>query len=75
MVVGDSVKDRIKGLQADGIRTVPTGPRKMKTPKVVTDTKETWDKKGNITREITRYITEVDGTKRTEKRTEYIPKK
>jgi hypothetical protein len=47
----------------------------MKTPKIITDTKETWDKQGNITRETTRYITEIDGTKRTEKNTEYIPAK
>jgi len=74
-VQGSSVQARIKGLQADGLRTKPQGQRRMKTPKIVTDTKETWDKHGNITREITRYITEIDGTKRTEKKTEYIPAK
>jgi hypothetical protein len=45
----------------------------MKTPRIITDTKESWDREGNITREITRYITEPDGTKRTEKETVYIP--
>lgn len=75
MVQGNDVQHRIAGLQADGISTVPMGPRKMKTPKVVTDTKETWDKQGNITREITRYITEIDGTKRTEKEIVKIPAK
>lgn len=74
-VQGNSVQERIRGLQEGGIRTVPTGPRKMKTPKIVTDTKETWDKQGNITREITRYITEIDGTKRTEKEVVKIPAK
>ena len=75
MAQGNSVQERIRGLQEGGIRTVPTGPRKMKTPKIVTDTKETWDREGNITREITRYITEIDGTKRTEKETVKIPAK
>lgn len=75
MVQGNAVQERIRGLQEGGIKTVPTGPRKMKTPKVVTDTKETWDKQGNITREITRYITEIDGTKRTEKEIVKIPAK
>jgi hypothetical protein len=75
MVQGNDVQHRIAGLQADGISTVPKGPRTMKTPKVVTDTKESWDKQGNITREITRYITEIDGTKRTEKEIVKIPAK
>lgn len=75
MAQGDSVQERIRGLQEGGIRTVPTGPRKMKTPKIVTDTKETWDRQGNITREITRYITEIDGTKRTEKEIVKVPAK
>jgi hypothetical protein len=47
----------------------------MKTPKIITDTKESWDRDGNITRTLTRYITEIDGTKRTEKSTEYIAAK
>lgn len=75
MVQGNDVQQRIAGLQAGGISTVPMGARKMKTPKVVTDTKETWDREGNITREITRYITEIDGTKRTEKEIVKIPAK
>ena len=75
MVQGNDVQHRIAGLQAGGLSTVPMGPRTMKTPKIVTDTKETWDKQGNITREITRYITEIDGTKRTEKEIVKIPAK
>ena len=75
MVQGNDVQHRIAGLQAGGFSTVPMGPRTMKTPKIVTDTKETWDKQGNITREITRYITEIDGTKRTEKEIVKIPAK
>lgn len=75
MVQGDDVQERIRGLQDGGISTVPVGPRKMKTPKIVTDTKESWDREGNITREITRYITEIDGTKRTEKEIVKIPAK
>ena len=74
MVPGNSVQQRIRGLQDNGIKTVPT-TRKMKTPKIVTDTKESWDDKGNITREITRYITDIDGTKRTEKEVIHIPAK
>ena len=75
MVQGNDVQHRIAGLQTGGLSTVPVGPRTMKTPKIVTDTKETWDKQGNITREITRYITEIDGTKRTEKEIVKIPAK
>lgn len=74
MVPGNSVQQRIRGLQDNGIKTVPT-TRKMKTPKIVTDTKESWDNEGNITREITRYITDIDGTKRTEKEVIHIPAK
>ena len=47
--------------------------RKHKTPKVHTHKRESWDKDGNITRYITKYITEADGLKRREKSTEYIP--
>jgi hypothetical protein len=47
----------------------------MKRPRISTDLNESWDKAENITREITRYITKPDGTKRTEKETVffYIP--
>ena len=56
--------------------SVKPGPRRLKTPKVVTDVREEWDKKGNITRTTIKYITEVDGvTKREERKVEYIPAK
>ena len=73
-VQGSGIQDRIKSMEGGGkFSAKPAPTRKMKTPKIVTDTKETFDKEGNITREITRYITEIDGTKRTEKETELIP--
>lgn len=71
--ISSSVQDRINGLKASGLKTTNTGGKRMKTPRIITDTKESWDKEGNITREITRFITEPDGTKRTEKETQYIP--
>jgi hypothetical protein len=72
--ISSGVQERINGLKASGLKTTNTGGKRMKTPRIITDTKESWDKEGNITREITRYITEPDGTKRTEKETLYIPK-
>lgn len=72
--ISSSVQERINGLKASGLNTTNTGGKRMKTPRIITDTKESWDKEGNITREITRFITEPDGTKRTEKETLYIPK-
>jgi len=71
--VSAGVQDRIAGLKASGLKTQNTGGKRMKTPRIITDTKESWDREGNITREITRYITEPDGSKRTEKETVYIP--
>ena len=72
-VIGGGIAAKVAGLQAGGMRTTAPPKRKMKTPKIVTDIKETRDREGNITREITRYITEPDGTKRTEKETVQIP--
>lgn len=69
------LQEKMKGLQSGGLSMTNPAQRRMKTPKIVTDTKETWDRDGNITRHITKYITEIDGTKRTEKSTEYIPAK
>lgn len=78
MVVGDGVAGKVAALKAGSAGGTVFNPaivkkRKMKTPKIVTDTKETTDGAGNITREITRYITEPDGTKRTEKEVVKIP--
>lgn len=71
--ISSGVQDRIAGLKTNGLATQNTGGKRMKTPRIITDTKESWDREGNITRELTRYITEPDGTKRTEKETIYIP--
>jgi hypothetical protein len=71
--ISSGVQDRIAGLKSSGLATQNTGGKRMKTPRIITDTKESWDREGNITRELTRYITEPDGTKRTEKETIYIP--
>ena len=71
--IGSAVGDKVKNLQAAGIKTLNT-TKKLKTPKVVTDVSETIDKKGNVTRTTVKYITEVDGvTKRTERFEEFIP--
>lgn len=78
MVVGGGIAGKVAALQdqpGGGINPAIKKKRKMKTPKIVTDTKETTDAAGNITREITRYITEPDGTKRTEKEVVKIPAK
>jgi hypothetical protein len=71
--ISSGVQDRIAGLKSSGLATQNTGGKRMKTPRIITDTKESWDREGNITRELTRYITEPDGTKRTERETIYIP--
>ena len=46
--------------------------RKLLTPRIITDVKESWDQEGNIKREMTHYIEEIDGTKHTEKETVFI---
>ena len=74
--LGSNVVSQVESLKKAGLMSVKPGPRRLKTPKVVTDVREEWDKKGNITRTTIKYITEVDGvTKREEKKVEYIPAK
>ena len=46
--------------------------RKMLTPRIITDVKETWDKEGNITRYMTHYVEDPDGRKYTKKETVHI---
>jgi hypothetical protein len=70
--ISSSVSDRIKGLEEKGLQTKLRMGRKMLTPRIITDVKETWDQEGNIKREMTHYIEEIDGTKRTEKETVFI---
>jgi len=70
--VSAGVIDRIKGLEDAGLQTSKRMGRKMLSPRIITDVKELWDRDGNITREMTHYIEEPDGTKRTEKETVYI---
>mmetsp|Transcript_12634 Transcript_12634/g.12418 ORF Transcript_12634/g.12418 Transcript_12634/m.12418 type:complete len:219 (-) Transcript_12634:623-1279(-) len=70
--VSAGVMDRIQGLEHAGLETTKRMGRKMLTPRIITDVKEMWDRDGNITREMTHYIEEPDGTKRTEKETVYI---
>jgi hypothetical protein len=72
---GVSVSNTINNLGGSGLKTYNTGPRKMVKPKVIVDTKETFDAYGNITRTITRHITDPDGKKRTETEVVQIPKK
>ena len=42
--VSSGVQDRIQGLKASGLKTNNTGGKRMKTPRIITDTKESWDK-------------------------------
>jgi hypothetical protein len=70
---GEQVNSKIADLKSKGMQTTPAPRRKQKTVKIVTDTGEKWDKKGNCTKTIIKYITEPDGTKRTERTTEFIP--
>ncbi|MGK3750795.1 MAG: hypothetical protein ACI8RD_003095 [Bacillariaceae sp.] len=70
--ISSSVLDRIKGLEEKGLQSKLRMGRKMLTPRIITDVKETWDQEGNIKREMTHYIEEIDGTKRTEKETVLI---
>mmetsp|Transcript_11349 Transcript_11349/g.32683 ORF Transcript_11349/g.32683 Transcript_11349/m.32683 type:complete len:188 (+) Transcript_11349:151-714(+) len=70
--ISGGVMDRIKDLEDAGLQTTKKMGRKMLTPRIITDVKETWDKEGNIKREMTHYIEEPDGTKRTEKETVYL---
>ena len=62
-------------LANSGLATTVKTRRKQKTAKIVTETREKFSKKtGEITRTTIRYITEPDGTKRTETTTETIKK-
>lgn len=67
-----SVSGTIAAFQAGAPAPKTGNPRQMKEPKVVTSTSESMDARGNITRTITRQITEPDGKTRTE--TEVIEK-
>lgn len=58
---------------SSGSALSPAPRRKYKTSKVFTDKKESWDRLGNKTVFITKYITEPNGQKRREKSIEYIP--
>ena len=71
--VSSGVMERIQGLEADGLRTKKRIGKKMLTPRIITDVKETWDQDGNIRREMTHYIENIDGTKQITKETVFIP--
>ena len=70
--ISSNIKDRIKGLEEKGLQTKLRMGRKLLTPRIITDVKESWDQEGNIKREMTHYIEEIDGTKHTEKETVFI---
>jgi len=70
--ISSNVLDRIKGLEEKGLQTKLRMGRKMLTPRIITDVKESWDQEGNIKREMTHYIEEIDGTKCTQKETVFI---
>ena len=71
--VSRGVLDRIQGLEQQGLQTKKRMGRKMLTPRIITDVKESWDQDGNIKREMTHYIENIDGTKHTKKETVVIP--
>jgi nicotinamidase-related amidase len=68
----DGVASRLKDLKSAGLLDSKGKKQRMVTPKIITDTKETWDKHGNCTVVTIKYITEIDGSKRTEKTTQTI---
>lgn len=70
--ISSGVLARIKGLEDAGLQTKKRMGRKMLSPRIITDVKETWDEEGNVTRHMTHYIEEPDGTKHTKKETVYI---
>ena len=74
--LGKNVVGQVESLKKAGLLSVQPKQRRLKSPKVVTDIREEWDKQGNITRTTIKYITEVDGvTKREERNVEFIPAK
>lgn len=70
--ISEGVMDRIRGLEEAGLQTKKKMGLKMLTPRIITDVKEVWDEEGNITRYMTHYIEEPDGTKHTKKETMHI---
>jgi hypothetical protein len=72
---GVNVTSNVTKLQSNGLKTKLEGPRNMVKPKVIVDTKESFDAYGNITRTITRHITDPDGKKRTETEVVQVPSK
>jgi len=72
---GTSISDTIAAFQTTAIGPKVGGPRKMAQPKVESSTSESMDARGNITRTITRKITELDGKMRTETEVVEIPAK
>lgn len=70
--ISEGVLDRIGALEDAGLRTKKKMGLKMLTPRIITDVKEVWDEDGNVTRYMTHYIEEPDGTKHTKKETMYV---
>jgi len=71
--ISRGVLERIHGLEQQGLQTKQRMSRTMLTPRIITDVKESWDHAGNIKREMTHYIENIDGTKQTKKETVVIP--
>jgi hypothetical protein len=70
--ISEGVLDRIGALEDAGLRTTKKMGLKMLTPRIITDVKEVWDEEGNVTRYMTHFIEEPNGTKHTKKETMYI---
>lgn len=70
--ISEGVMDRIGALEDAGLQTKRKFGLKMLTPRIITDVKECWDEDGNVTRYMTHYIEEPDGTKHTKKEQMYI---
>jgi len=67
------ISSTIAAFQAGAAKPKTGDPRQMKQPKVSSSTSETMDPRGNITRTITRTITEPNGNVRTETQVVEIP--
>eukprot|EP00538_Stauroneis_constricta_P011442 CAMPEP_0119573086 /NCGR_PEP_ID=MMETSP1352-20130426/44949_1 /TAXON_ID=265584 /ORGANISM="Stauroneis constricta, Strain CCMP1120" /LENGTH=657 /DNA_ID=CAMNT_0007622773 /DNA_START=48 /DNA_END=2022 /DNA_ORIENTATION=+ len=70
---GANVGSQIGSLQNRGVFSQDRAKRRVVKPKTITDTKDTFDKEGNLTRIIIKTIEEPDGSKRRVKTTQYIP--
>ena len=70
---GTGISSTIAAFQPGVFKPKTGDPRKMKQPKIETSTSESMDVRGNITRTITRKITDPNGKVRTETEVVQVP--